>query len=289
MDKNVVERDKDILDKEIINKKFKPERHIALLISGEVRTFILKEQRIFFKKLIDYLKQYYEIVDSYIVLKIPTEDTHNVFIKSAQGLKNFKKIIDILSPKYLYCFYDFQSNNYNKYNVQLKMIDMCLDKAIQSNIKYYTFFRIRPDSCCLLQELQIDKKQHNLIYTSVKSDAPANDQIFFFNKYMLHTWWFIYVRPILLTNLKTSPEYLIYKYYKMYINAYFQSWIIRDYNSIDNWDRKKMLKTHLTDEYVFKYNKNYEKLLLPISHQEFIQNMNNFLENRFILDTYIEY
>ena len=115
MDKNVVERDKDILDKEIINKKFKPERHIALLISGEVRTFILKEQRIFFKKLIDYLKQYYEIVDSYIVLKIPTEDTHNVFIKSAQGLKNFKKIIDILSPKYLYCFYDFQSNNYNRY------------------------------------------------------------------------------------------------------------------------------------------------------------------------------
>lgn len=278
--------DKDILDKDIINKKFK---HIALLISGEARTFILKEQRIFFKKLIDYLKQYYEMVDSYIILKIPTEDTNNVFIKSAQGLKNFKKIIDVLSPKYLYCFYDFQSNNYNKYNIQLKMIDMCLDKAIQSNINYDTFFRIRPDTCCLLQELEIDKKQDNLIYTSIKSDAPANDQIFFFNKYMLHNWWIIYVRPILLIDMYTSPEYLIYNYYRMYINSYFQAWVIRDYDNLLNWDRAKMLKPQLTSEYVFKYNKNYEKLLLPISHQEFIQNMNNFLENRFILDTYIEY
>ena len=95
---------KDTFNKDLLEKKFKPEKHIALLISGEVRTFIFKEQRIFFKKLIDYLKKYYENVDSYIVLKIP-EENNNVFIKSEQGLKNFKKIIDVLSPKYLYCFF----------------------------------------------------------------------------------------------------------------------------------------------------------------------------------------
>lgn len=263
-------------------------KNIALLISGEVRTFVFKEQRIFFKNLIDYLKQYYENVDSYIVLKIPNE-RNNTFIKSKQGLKNFKKIIELLSPKYLYCFYDFACNHYNSYNVQLKMIDMCLDKAIQSNIKYYTFFRIRPDTSCLLQELQIDKKQDNKIYTSIKSDALANDQIFFFNKYMIHSWWNIHVKPILLTNMNTSPEYLIYKTYKYYINAYFQSWIIRDYNSIDNWDKEKMLKVHLTDEYVFKYKQNYDNLLVNLDHDLFIHKLKNIVCGNYILDTYIPY
>ena len=152
--------------------------NIALLISGEVRTFVLKEQYLFFKRLIVYLKQFYERIDVFIILKIPDINVgigiNNKLIQSNVGLKNFKKIIKLLQPKYLYCFYDFiLMRSFTKFNVQLKMIDMCIDKALQyqneNNINYDTFFRIRPDSCFLLNELDIINKQNCSIYTSIKS------------------------------------------------------------------------------------------------------------------------
>ena len=130
--------------------------NIALLISGEVRTFVLKEQILFFKQLLIYLKQFYEMVDVFMVLKIP--DNKDALIKSRVGLKNFKKICIILKPKYLYCFYDFNEGMHTEFNIQLKMIDMCIDNALeyqkQNNLVYNTFFRIRPDSCFLLNELE---------------------------------------------------------------------------------------------------------------------------------------
>ena len=158
---------------------------IALLISGEVRTFVLKEQYLFFKRLLMYLNQFYETVDVFIILKIPngvngtnvinvinevngTNIINNTLIQSNVGVRNFKKILKLLQPKYLQCFYDFILKDFTTYNIQLKMIDMCIDSALkyqlQHNIRYDNFFRIRPDSCFLLNELDIIKfqKKHGL-------------------------------------------------------------------------------------------------------------------------------
>ena len=177
--------------------------NIALLISGEVRTFVLKEQYLFFKRLLIHLKQFYERVDVFIILKIPINDTNVIngtnvngihLVQSHVGIRNFKRILKLLQPKYLQCFYDFiLKKDFTNYNIQLKMIDMCIDSAlkyqIDNNIRYDTFFRIRPDSCFLLNELDIINKQNCSIYTSIKSDALANDQIIIINKYVLYSWW----------------------------------------------------------------------------------------------------
>ena len=67
--------------------------NIALLISGEARTFVLKEQLLFFKRLITYLKQFYKNVDIFMILKIPNEvSEHNKLIQSSAGLNNFKRM-----------------------------------------------------------------------------------------------------------------------------------------------------------------------------------------------------
>ena len=79
---------------------------------------------------------------------------------------------------------------FTSYNIQLKLLDMCIDSAIQyqnkNKIVYDTFFRVRPDSCFLLQDLNIINKNKNYIYTSIKSDAPANDQIIIVNRHILY-------------------------------------------------------------------------------------------------------
>lgn len=270
----------------IVNQK-----NIAILISGEVRTFVLKEQRLFFKKLIEHLKQNYRIVDVFIVLKIPDEhNTNNLLIQSNTGLKNFNKIIQILNPKYLYCFYDFIfKSEFTNYNVQLKLIDMCIMAALNyekyKNIKYDTFFRIRPDSCFLLKELDI--KDTNNIYTSIKSDAPANDQVFIINRFLLKDWWFSHVKEIIDKILDVPPEYRMFNPYKKYVISNFQNWLIRGYNDVNNWDKKSNQKPLLSTEYKFKYINNYNNLLITIPHTIFIEEIKKI--PNLILNTYIKY
>jgi hypothetical protein len=179
----------------------------------------------------------------------------------------------------------------NKYNIQLKLIDMCINEAIQyekcNAIRYNTFFRIRPDSCLLLNELDIINKQNCSIYTSIKSDALGNDQIFIVNKYVLYLWWFRFVKPIINKNMDTSPEYIIYKGYKTYIVSNFQNWLVRDYNNVKNWDKASHMKTPLSSEYKFKYIDNYNKMLIVMPHLEFIEKIKKIPNIK--LDTYIDY
>ena len=274
------------------------QKNIAILISGEVRTFVLKEQRIFFQNLITYLKQYYTNVDVFIVLKIPDDnntdnnnDINNKFIQSFTGIKNFKKIINILQPKYLYCFYDFIFKyGFTKYNVQLKLLDMCIESAIKyeknNNINYDTYFRIRPDSCLLLKELDILNKNNNYIYTSIKSDSFANDQIIIINKFFLYEWWIKYVRIIINNPLDVPPEYRIYNRHTMYLKSNFQNWLIRSYDKTINWD-KGLNKLPLSSEYTFKYINNYNKLCVSILHSDFIEEIKKI--PNIVLDTYINY
>ncbi len=281
---------------------------IALLISGEVRTFVLKEQYLFFKRLLMYLNQFYDTVDVFIILKIPngtnvinevngingTNETNminNTLIQSNVGVRNFKKILKLLQPKYLQCFYDFILKDFTPYNIQLKMIDMCIDSALkyqsQHNIRYDTFFRIRPDSCFLLNELDIINKQNCSIYTSIKSDALANDQIIIINKFVLYSWWQNYVKKLIKCTIKVPPEYIIYKGYKAYLVSNFQNWLIRGYNDVKNWDKRAHTKLDLSSEYKFKYVDNYNKMLMLIPHDLFLKKIKKI--PNIILDTYIPY
>ena len=263
--------------------------NIALLISGEVRTFVLKEQILFFKKLLIYLKQFYEMVDVFMVLKIP--DNKNALIKSDIGLKHFKYLCGILCPKYLYCFYDFNQGIHTEFNIQLKMIDMCIVNALeyqkQNKLVYNTFFRIRPDSCFLLNELDIINKQNCSIYTSIKSDALANDQIIIINRYVLYTWWFFFVKKLIKCPMKFSPEYTIYKGYKSYLVSNFQNWLIRGYNDVKNWDKMAHMKLPLSSEYKFNYMDSYNKMLIDIPQDVFIKELKKIPNIK--LDTYIDY
>lgn len=263
--------------------------NIALLISGEVRTFVLKEQIHFFKSLLIYLKQFYEMVDVFMVLKIP--DNKCALIKSGTGLKNFKKMCAILKPKYLYCFYNFKEGMFTEHNIQLKMIDMCINNALeyqkQNKLMYTTFFRIRPDSCFLLNELDIINKQNCSIYTSIKSDALANDQIIIINRYVLYSWWFFFVKKIINSPMKFSPEYTIYKGYKSYLISNFQNWLIRGYDDVKNWDKTSHMKLQLSSEYTFNYSDNYNKMLIDIPQDMFIDKIKKI--PNIILDTYIDY
>ena len=294
--------------------------NIALLISGEVRTFVLKEQYLFFKRLLIYLKQFYERVDVFIILKIPDNATNindtndnngtnvnatnindtnvndtNVngthLVQSHVGVRNFKRILKLLQPKYLQCFYDFiLKKDFTNYNIQLKMIDMCIDSALkyqfQNNIRYDNFFRIRPDSCFLLNELDIINKQNCSIYTSIKSDALANDQIIIINKFVLYSWWFNYVKKLVASPIKVPPEYIIYKGYKAYLVSNFQNWLIRGYNDVKNWDKRANTKRALSSEYKFKHIDNYNKMIM-IPHDIFLKKIKKI--PNIILDTYIPY
>ena len=297
---------------------------IALLISGEVRTFVLKEQYLFFKRLLMYLNQFYECVDVFIILKIPKDYNeikddnefneinesnvnesnvndsnvnesniiNNTLIQSHAGLRNFKKILKLLQPKYLQCFYDFiLKKGFTPYNIQLKMIDMCIDSALkyqsQHNIRYDTFFRIRPDSCFLLNDIDIINKQNCSIYTSIKSDALANDQIIIINKFVLYSWWVKYVKKIIMCPIKVPPEYIIYSGYKAYIVSTFQNWLIRGYKDVKSWDKMSHAKVDLSCEYKFKYIDNYKKILMIIPHDVFLKKIKKI--PNIILDTYIPY
>jgi hypothetical protein len=248
--------------------------YIAVLISGEIRTFIFKEQILFFQRLMYYLNSHFKNVHVYLILKIPN---HSPFIKSNQGIENFKEILKILNPIYKYFFYDFDYKSiYTKHNSQLKMIDMCIDQAIKQNIKYDLFFRVRPDSCFLMSELNIHDKNENKIYTSIKFDAIGSDQSFIFNQHVLNNWWIPYVKNIIIKPLISPPEYVIYESHANMVQQSFQCWLIRDYTRFESWNKlnnKPLLQT----EYKHCFKDNYDKLLMRISQHEYENEMNKII------------
>jgi hypothetical protein len=263
----------------LINGKRK---YIALLISGEIRTFIFKEQIDFFKRLIDYLYLHFEYVHVYLLLKIPESDKDiynhrrsNLFICSKQGLENLNELLSILRPINSYYFYDFNTDT-NLYYSQMKMIDIIIQKATNyqrlNNMKYDMFFRIRPDTCILINELKIDTLFENYIYTSIKDDAIGNDQIFLFNQNVLKKWW-LHIRSLCDTNRMTGmPDYIIFNKHKDIVRQIFQNWLVRNYNQQDNWNWKQP-RALLSSEYIWQHEDNYNKLLIKIPHKIFLQQL----------------
>ena len=271
----------------LINGKRK---YIALLISGEIRTFVFKEQIDFFKRLIDYLYLHFENVHVYLLLKIPISDKavyiyrkSNLFICSKQGLENFNELLSILKPIYNFYFYDFNLDTNSNYS-QMKMIDILIIKATnnekKNKMKYDMFFRIRPDSCVLINELKIDTLIENYIYTSIKNDSIGSDQIFIFNQNVLKLWW-PYIQLLCNTNRMVNlPDYTIYNKHKNIVQQKFQNWLIRSYKQQDNWNWKESRKP-LYSEYLWQYEDNYNKLLIKMPHKIFLQQL---IENIKIYD-----
>ena len=262
------------------------QNYIALLISGNVRTFVLKEQVLFFRRLMDYLHLHFHHVHTYIVFKIPVEYEYE-FINSKSGLDNFQELMQIITPEYLYCFHDFiYENGFHAYNSQFKMLDMCIEKAIEKQraetFMYDMFFRVRPDSCFLLSELEIENKHDNKIYTSIKFDSISNDQVFLFNGYVLEHWWISFVQDMLSRPMPEHiPENSLFERHSEIVDQCFRSWLVRDYAVMDNWNNctpPKLFTTDLHDEYIWGELDIYQALLIPITHEEFMNELREIVE-----------
>ena len=209
---------------------------IALLISGHCRTFVFKEQRIFFKKFIKSLNVNTNTTpdsnnecDVYLMLKQDTQ------MQTEKGLINLKKLISTIKPKYSLCFKQWASNN-DVYYSQINMIYHLLQKAIiyekQNNMKYDYFIRIRPDT--VLNETVDLKKIHetNVIYTSLKYDARGNDQFFIMNKYQVYNWFLkLPMRPSIYDK---CPDYVIFNNTR--VEQIVGSGLVRGYKNIDTWN-----------------------------------------------------
>lgn len=245
---------------------------IAVCISGQIRTGVFQEQILFFHRFLSYLRQGFE-VHVYLVLKI--QDQHNTFVQSERGIQHLKVLLQVLNPVYILFLHDFYYEEGQKSycNGQLKMIDMCIQAALEYETlyhrKYDLFFRVRPDSCFLLNELQLDEKVENYIYTSIKEDAPASDQVFLFNQHILEHWW----KPMVQTYLRytfvgmLSLEYAVFP--KSLVKQSFQCWLIRDYNHTENWCWTRP-DTPLHSEYTWGDKEMYESLRIPISYEHYL-------------------
>jgi len=262
------------------------QNYIALLISGNIRTFVLKEQILFFQRLMDYLHLRFHHVHTYIVLKIPIENEFEL-IKSKSGLVHFQELMEILNPVFLYCFHDFiYENGFHGFNSQFKMVDMCMVKAMEKQqaetFTYDIFFRVRPDSCFLISELEIEKKRENKIYTSIKFDSIANDQVFLFNSYVLEHWWIAVVQDILSRPMRTDifPENSLFECNTEMVHQYFRNWLVRDYDVMHDWNPKEhdLFITNIQDEYIWEHLDNYQTLLVPISQEEFMNGVIEIVE-----------
>ena len=74
-----------------------------MLISGEPRGIVFKEQIQFFTSLYNSLVKDGHILDTYCMFKLnPTSD----YIQSEEGLQNFSEILELFKPMYLEFFYD---------------------------------------------------------------------------------------------------------------------------------------------------------------------------------------
>jgi hypothetical protein len=216
---------------------------IAILISGEPRGMVFNEQIRFFTSFYNSLVKDGHLLDTYCMFKLnPNKD----YIQSEEGLLNFSKVMDLFKPKYLEFFYEFKedaclSKRFKEiypplYFSQIKMIDRLLTEASKS--EYDLFIRIRPD-CVLKGTLDLSSIDPNVVYTSIKCDAPGNDQFFYFSKKMLYKWWIPIIRPSLnyitelSSNSKLCPEYFIFNHCQK--KQVIESGLIRDYNKITSW------------------------------------------------------
>jgi hypothetical protein len=151
------------------------------------------------------------------------------------------------------------------------MIDTLIKQAISD---YDLFLRIRPD-CILNGPLDLKSIDPNIVYTSIKCDAPGNDQFFFFSKKMLDQWWIPIIRPSLNyiydlnTSSSLSPEYFIFNHCQK--KQIIESGLIRDYNNIISWidypGKPMVIDNFWTDE------KSYQNLKLPISKKLFLDKL----------------
>jgi hypothetical protein len=223
-----------------------------MLICGEPRGIVFKEQIQFFTSLYNSLVKDGHILDTYCMFKLnPTND----YIQSEEGLQNFNVLLDLFKPKYLEFFYEFKEDQWLRtkfkqiyppcYFSQIKMIDNLINQC--GSIDYDLFLRIRPD-CILNQPLNLNSIDSETVYTSIKCDAPGNDQFFYFSKEMLQKWWIPIIRPSLnyIYDLDSSsslcPEYFIFNHCQR--KQIIGSGLIRDYNSITSWidyPRKPMI------------------------------------------------
>jgi hypothetical protein len=249
---------------------------IAILISGEPRAIVFKEQIQFFTRLYNSLVNNGHILDTYCMFKLnPKSD----YIQSEEGLSNFTEILELFKPKYLEFFYEFKEDPWLRlkfkqiypplYFSQIKMIDTLIKQAASN--EYDLFLRIRPD-CILNGPLNLNSIDLDTVYTSIKCDAPGNDQFFFFSKKMLDTWWIPIIRPSLnyIYDIDSSsslcPEYFIFNHCKK--KQIIGSGLIREYNNIISWiqyPRKPMVIEDFWED-----ETSYQNLKLTIDKELFL-------------------
>lgn len=249
--------------------------HIAILISGEPRAIVFKEQIRFFQNLIRSLESQGYTIDIFCMFKLNREGG---FIQSEEGLKNFRELLEILNPVHLEFFYEFKNEDRIEYKPrafysQIRMIDTLIVKAL--SLRQYDFFlRIRPD-CILNGMLQMKTFDYDTVYSSVKCDAVGNDQMFICHRNMIEKWWIPIIRTSLpyVCDVKPGstllPDYFIF--YHCPTRQIIQSGLIRDYGKITSWIQYPQDQLVL-DDYWFD-EESYMKLKDTIHHEEFIKSL----------------
>jgi hypothetical protein len=255
---------------------------ISILICGEPRSIVFNEQIKFFTSLYNLLVKDGHILDTYCMFKLnPNTD----YIQSEEGLLNFSKILELFKPKYLEFFYEFKEDIWLRKNFkeiypplyfsQIKMIDRLITEASKS--EYDLFLRIRPD-CILNGKLDLSSIDPDTVYTSIKCDAPGNDQFFYFSRNMLYKWWIPIVRPSLnyISELspvsKLCPEYFIFNHCNK--KQVISSGLIIDYNKITSWveypGNPMVINGFWSDE------ESYKKLSKRIEKDVFLEKLSSY-------------
>jgi hypothetical protein len=202
-------------------------KRLALLIVGEIRTLALHEQVLFFAKLLNYLQSCFDKVDTYLILKMPNKACYAF---SKRGQENLSHFFAIIRPRRF-------TLNTTLLNDQSVMIDTAFMQALENedtDFQYDFFMRIRPDSFVQTKELKFDQYTENYIYTSYKFDQIANDQVFFANRQTMFAIW-IPNRTRYFTITKKNIFQLFVD--KRVFKQSFRSWIVRDYDHLDHWNR----------------------------------------------------
>jgi hypothetical protein len=235
---------------------------VALLISGHCRTFVFQEQYNFFKH---FLKSLKADVDVYLMLKVDDR------LKTHQGIKNLKKMIEMLNPVYSIVFEKWRQNN-DVYYSQMKMIQHLCRKALNGvaliTPEYDYFIRIRPD---LVLNSTIDLSTlSNKIYTSYKFDAIGNDQFIIIPKEFIH--WMLNL-PMYPEIYNKCPDYIIFNHIRPFVSQIVGSGLVRDYKKIQTWNTKHDTlnpENYWREKEEFYSNDNYVEELKKIIHYETI-------------------
>ena len=250
-----------------------------MLISGEPRGIVFKEQIQFFTSLYNSLVKDGHILDTYCMFKL---NSTSDYIQSEEGLQNFSEILELFKPTYLEFFYEFKEDaGFRRkfkeiyppsYFSQIKMIDHLIRQANKSD--YDLFLRIRPD-CILNEPLKLNLIDLETVYTSIKCDAPGNDQFFYFSREMLNKWWIPIIRPSLnyIYDVNScsslSPEYFIFNHCPR--KQVIGSGLIRDYNKITSWigypGKPMTIENFWSDE------KSYQNLKITIDAKLFLDKL----------------